>query len=585
MAKRNRIIYASQSVRCNGHLLYRVQTLGANTTFTSEDLFELGHLDVVDVVDDVPAVAVAIDTNDFGSVETMAALAGMNITVMSGAPTASTGYLRSPSSCTGSGTLYYHGVALEDFTICEGVAIWAPVQDESKLGTLDDDIEMSMFMDKVYVNSVTLTYNVGANATENYAAETDNKMWLMNNAKFVSQEEWDLASATVSGGYALALGLGAGNPVPQLSDCKYAFLAYTDESAEGVEVKTSSDREGTIYEVDVDDAGVAVANKFIYDPSAQELLLPTNAASLWTSDITIKVRYAAPAYADTANAVGVNTADRVYAKYFELISSAAAPDYPSTLYPEGVGGLRQGQIEVYVVDPNSVSTNADWDNMWRLQTVTITATPTRTPLQELGHLEPYARPMNFPVEVTTAVTSTAADLENFARFCGKQWSTYDPDQSGTGLDLTLNHLMAKEDLILVVKIYEQTDKDAGGVGWNRKALLEDLASKEFFDPDGTEIGSGSWAGGRGVYPSYSESMAGYVGSCTTPPRERPLKCVVVPNLKITAENYSNSVGGGGGGGTNATQEFNFRSSNKMFVVKGEVNIWDLACLERNPINP
>ena len=72
---RNRIIYASQSVWCNGEVLYRVQSLGSTTTFTSEDIFELGHLDIVDVVDDVPAVAVTLNTNDFGDVRTLAILA------------------------------------------------------------------------------------------------------------------------------------------------------------------------------------------------------------------------------------------------------------------------------------------------------------------------------------------------------------------------------------------------------------------------------------------------------------------------------------------------------------------------------
>ena len=72
---RNRIIYGSQSVWCNGEVLLRVQTLGSTTTFTNEDIFELGHLDIVDVVDDVPAVAVTLNTNDWGDVKTMAILA------------------------------------------------------------------------------------------------------------------------------------------------------------------------------------------------------------------------------------------------------------------------------------------------------------------------------------------------------------------------------------------------------------------------------------------------------------------------------------------------------------------------------
>ena len=43
---RNRIIYASQSVWANGEVLHRVQSLGTTTTFTSEDVFEFGHLDI-----------------------------------------------------------------------------------------------------------------------------------------------------------------------------------------------------------------------------------------------------------------------------------------------------------------------------------------------------------------------------------------------------------------------------------------------------------------------------------------------------------------------------------------------------------
>jgi len=37
-SRRNRIIYASQSVIVDGDYLYRVQTLGSTTTFTSEDV-------------------------------------------------------------------------------------------------------------------------------------------------------------------------------------------------------------------------------------------------------------------------------------------------------------------------------------------------------------------------------------------------------------------------------------------------------------------------------------------------------------------------------------------------------------------
>lgn len=541
MAKRNRILYASQSVWANGNVLYRVQTLGSNTTFTSEDVFELGHLDIVDVVDDVPAVAVAIDTNEFGSVDTGAILAGMNPARMTGSPTASGAYLRTDISCTGSGVRYYHGYALADYSDSY-TKIWAPVQNEASLGTLDDDIQMTLFMDKVYVNSITLTYNVGANATENYAAETDNKMWLANNGKFVSQEEWTIYAPANN----QELTLGHTGTIPELSDCRRAFLCFDDNGEEGIMVRESTDRYGTVYPV----RDAAAAGVFGYNDSTKKLTLPTNAATLWPS--AAKGYKFIAVYAASTYATSGGDADVVSASYFDLISTNAAN------YPEDIGAVRQGQIEIYLIDPDDIPSS--WDMLLRMQTVTITATPTRTPLNELGHFLPYARPMNFPVEITTATTTTASDLELWAKFSGLTATDY-TESGGSGIDLALEHLMAKENMILVVKVFQQTDEEAGGTGMDRKAVYLD-SGDEYYDWDG--------------YGTYSN-----VGTCTNPDRERPLKTVIVPNLKITAENYSNAIGGAGAGGAGATQEFNFRSTNELYVVKGDVHLDDLNCIERN----
>lgn len=544
-AKRDRILYASQSVRVNGRLIYRLQTLGSNSTFTSEDVFELGHLDKVDVVDDVPAVAVALDTNDFGGVNGMAILAGMNPDRMNGAPTSSGAYLRTNSTCTGSGTRYYHGLALADYTMCDGVKIVAPVQNEAALGTSDDDIQMTLYMDKVYVNSITLTYNVGANATENYAAETDNKRWLVNGAKFVTTEEWVIASPSNS--QALNVGLAAGKSIPELSDCKRAFLAFTERGVEGVEVRTKSERQGTVYPV----AAAAAAATFGYDDSTRTLTLPTNAATLWTVPIKVIAVYAADAFGASGDNTGGGTdSTDAFNRYFEAIDSSQ--------YPEDVGAVRQGQVEVYLLDPDNPP--ATWDMTLRMQTVTITATPTRTPLNELGHQRPYARPMNFPVAITTATTTTANDLELFAKVAGLTPADY--EAGGSGTDIALNHLMSKENLYIVVKVFQQTDEEAGGTGLNRKAMVPSMLGDEYFDWDGA-----------GTYAN--------VGTCASPDRERPLKTVIVPKLKITAENFNNAAGGGGGGGAGATQSFDFRSSNELYVVKGDVHLDDVFCMERN----
>jgi len=562
--KRNRIMYASQAVSVNGHRLYRAQTLGCNTTFTAEDVFELGHLDRIDVVDDVPAVAVALDTNAWGDVDTMAVLAGMNPLRMVGTPTVSGAYIRTDVSCTGSGVArYYHGVSLADFTLSNGVKVWAPVQEEASLGTLDDEIQMSLFMDKVFVNSMTLTYNVGANATENYAAETDNKMWLVNNGRFISKEVWTIYAPQNS--QAVTIGLTPStDTIPLLSNCKRAFLSWTTMGIEGVVVKAYGDRDGTVYEV----ADAAAASIFGYNDTTHVLTFPTDAATLFPAaakGYKLEATYAASAFATSQG-----DADEVYAKYFELVSASTAPDNPAGHHAEDLGAIRQGQIEVYLIDPDLLSgkTNNDWSMQLRMQTITITANPARTAQNEIGHQRPYARSMNFPVEITTNTTVTAADLEKHAILSGLTPADY--ESGGDGIDLTLTHLASKTNLIAVIKVFQQTDEEAGGTGMRRKAMQSSLVGEEYYDWDGTA-----------TYPTFDPDTSGHVGSCTDPPRERPLKTVIVPGLKLTAENFNNAVGGGRGGGAGATQEFNFRSVNELYVVKGDVDIHDVPCIERN----
>jgi hypothetical protein len=187
-----------------------------------------------------------------------------------------------------------------------------------------------------------------------------------------------------------------------------------------------------------------------------------------------------------------------------------------------------------------------YDIALRLSSVTITASLTREALNELGHLKPYDRPLTFPVEITTAVETTAGDLETWARFAGKE-SEYD---AATLDDISINDLLSKDNLTLVAMLYQQTDETAGGVGSNRKVLASEMDGTEYFV-----------RGTRATYATPNPS---------SPETEYPLKTVIVSNLKITDEGYTNSVG------ANATQSFSFRSTNKLFVVKGYVDMADIV---------
>lgn len=517
---RNRIIYASQSVWCNGEVLYRVQSLGSTTTFTSEDIFELGHLDIVDVVDDVPAVAVTLNTNDFGDVRTLAMLAQVAPAkrAMDATADSSTGNLVVVSGAQLVETsTFLHGVALADFAITcgnlTGVTLWAPVQDECSLGTLANNIDQTLFLDKVYINSLEFGYTTGANATENYGAETDNKMWLLNSGRFVNYEEFTLASGTAT--VQLVGVITDSATVATLSNSTMGFLRKAPNGAPGVTFYDASANTMKNYEVQ------ASAGADIFGYSAGTLTLPTSGEVVPAAGDKLFVIYAANKYATTVDQ-----------KYMEILADKNRPD--------NVGALRQGQVEIYIIDP---ATTTAFELALRLTSCTITADLTREPLSELGHLAPYDRPLTLPIPITATVEATAGDLENWAKVAGK----LDEFDAKTLTDLTLADLFGKEDLILVAKVYAQTDEEARGTGSNRKIGTDSKLVGYYGFNDGTKL-------------------AAYVAGDT----ERALKTIIVEHLKITDEGMTLDMG------ANATQTFGFRSTNDLYVIKGDLSIANIT---------
>jgi len=505
----------------NGEVLYRVQSLGTTTTFTSEDIFELGHLDIIDVVDDVPAVAVTLNTNDFGDVRTLAVLAQIapekiamdatatnsnaNLVVVSGTQLVET-------------STYIHGVSLADFAITcgnlPGVSLWAPVQDECALGTLANDIDQSLFLDEVYINSLEFSYTTGANATENYGAETDNKMWLLNDGKFVNWDSWTLDGTDISNTY-VDMDLGASDDVAILSS-GLGFLRKDDNGVPAITVKDATEETATNIAVVT---GVAQAqDTFVYHDTGSQhrLYFPAAISPALAAGDTLEAIYSADAY-------GVGVEDN----YFVALSSADRPD--------SIGAIRQGQVEAYIVSP----TASDFDISWRLTGVTVTADLTREPLSELGHLAPYDRPLTLPIPITVTVDSTAGDLENWSKVADRLTAYEDMTMD----DIDLADLMTSEDLKLVVKIYAQTDEEAGGTADNRTVMT------------GSDLIGQNWLldGTLGTYASAGDT-------------EHALKTIVVEHLKITDEGMTLDMG------ANATQTFGFRSTNDMYVVKGDITI-------------
>lgn len=436
------------------------------------------------------------------------------------------------------GSTYLHGVSLADFAVTcgnlPGFTLWAPVQDECSIGTLANNIDQTLFLDEVYINNLEFSYTTGANATENYSAETDNKMWLLNAGRFVNFEEATLSGSNISDGY-VDLALDATAEIAELS----TGIGFLRKDKNGAAAVTHfDDSANTMMNVEI---AVGVASdvgtpdymgKYIYETPATSpdgnhtIHFPTGAMAPSVDD-RIQFVYSANAYTAPMNT------------YFKPLSEP-------TDRPDSVGALRQGQVEVYIVDPDSGASG--FDNAWRLTGATITSDLTREPLTELGHLGPYDRPLTLPIPITVTVDSTAGDLENWAKFAGKL-SEYQSGTDSSGNlsfdDIDLNDLMNKENLSLVIKVFEQTDEEAGGTYTNRKVMAGSALDGEEYFADGV--------------------LANYSPSAGSPVREYALKTIVVKNLKITDEGMTLDLG------SNATQTFGFRSNNDLFAIKGDIS--------------
>lgn len=608
MARRNRIIYPSNAVWANGNVLYRVMTFGSTTAFNTEDIFELGQLKLVDVVDDSPTVTVTLETDEFGSLSNLYHLANMEFDdVVNHSATSVSGHLTVVSGLgdAAQNIAFYHGVALTDFGLsnCEtgsAVEIYAPIQSECALGTDNDDIDQTMFLPRVFVNSIEWTYSAGANAAENFGAETDAKFWFTNAGRFISNEEFVYTTSApeadnnvgVTGGTGqkidassssvfLGLDEALNEKVSTRSTGQLSFLRFDVFGVPALRYFNKSQRNS--IDIPVQAGTSAVPGRYVYNSATNELFDPTDLTTnsellgeaKGDGDILFVI-YAANHYARRWEALDPATQTaRGGAKETSRMATRRDAEYFAPIEidprakPEDMGAVRQGQIEIYLIDKDVLPPDFDLDNelALRVTSVTISADLTREPLFELSHLRPYDRSLTFPIPFTVTVETTANDLNEYATFASKK--------QGVILDQNIDEISifdfhtANERLNLVVLIYQQTDEEAGGLGSERRVVTREMVGDEYYQ-----------RGQRFIYydgvtpdPDTSTVFGASIPAVPTKDnthRERPLKTVIAPDLRITDEAYNLSLG------ENATQTYGFRGTNRIFAVLGEVDTADMV---------
>lgn len=180
----NSIRYDYQTIVIDGVIARRVQTFGTTTDFTEEQILEIGDAGFAETID-TPAVSVTVDTNDWGTTNTVALMADIYNTANG---STAGGYKGSAGDNTYVINQNHFQDAAVDMTV--------PTSEDGST------LARTMYISYAFVNSLAFSYDVGGVATENYALEGDFKRWYLNDHKkaiVYTATYTNATTATISG--------------------------------------------------------------------------------------------------------------------------------------------------------------------------------------------------------------------------------------------------------------------------------------------------------------------------------------------------------------------------------------------------
>jgi hypothetical protein len=453
MAKASRVRYTGTAPFIDDAQGNRIQALGSSSRLSTEDIKELGTLNIVEVVDDVPQVDVSVDANENGTNELLGLLSnkgfgcqveavpsgsavgtltlkvnpgsyyakgqrvlfeGTTVTAQSSGnqvvylqPTVSSDAVANKvgigaslpagaiqiASITPSANIVtqanitdsrtWASISATDFELAKA-DMYVPIKQSGD--GLNGAIARTMYMERVYANNIDLSFQVNGVATASYRMETDNKRWFLNSASQMVVDEIKTTTATALTLTNTPYTLANGNKTLKVTKNGTQLVEGTDYTVSGVTLTLTS------------------------APSTGDL---------------VKVRYV------TNGSNG---------KFFAPVPALETP------HPDLAGGLKEGQIELYLVANDGVT--VDTARATRIQTARISAPLQREPLAELGSMYPYDRPLSLPLNISVSLELKDSDLELMARFAGYS-------NLASANEIALDDLV--KDKGLLVKIYRETD--------------------------------------------------------------------------------------------------------------------------------
>jgi hypothetical protein len=449
MPKPTRVKYSGVGTFINDVQANRVQAFGSSSRLSNEDMKELGTLNIVEIVDDVPQVDISIDQNENGTLDLFALLSnkgygcqvmavpsgsaigsnqvkvlsgvyytaaghpiffeGTTITIPSGSgqsvylnpiPTGGaaakigvTGGSVPAGAITiatvsGSSTIKqsditdvrpFGTVTHLDFELASADMFVPIKQSQAGVSATGGVINRTMYMERAFVNSIDFNFQTKGVATASYRLETDNKRWFLNNSSQIIVDQFKSAGGTT---------LTLTQTPNQLANGNYTLKL----------IKNGSQlTEGTDFTV----SGTTV----------------TFTSALTAGDL-VKVRY-------TSSTGG---------QFFSPVPASETP------HPDLAGGMREGQIEIYLSDNTG-------SRVTRAQSARISLPLTREQLDELGSLRPYDRPLQLPVNASITIEFRDTDLEMFARLAGKNLATVN--------EIAIDDLL--KNMSLIIRLFRESD--------------------------------------------------------------------------------------------------------------------------------
>lgn len=162
LIKLKRATYRGVGLFANGTQLNRVTAFGATGTLSKEEVFELGNSNIIEIVEDSPDVSMTIDANEYGSLDTLFALA---------------------NKTTGNEIKFS-----EVFENAQ-VPIWNYVKETEGSETM-----FAQLMIGAVLTNYSANFSTDGNSTESFSLNADNKYWLRGDGVHIKK-----ISATLEG--------------------------------------------------------------------------------------------------------------------------------------------------------------------------------------------------------------------------------------------------------------------------------------------------------------------------------------------------------------------------------------------------